>query len=56
MRKGESVAQSVIVAQNIISDYPTISDLSEGPLTGHGVIQALEELMGLVSRVIGNIE
>lgn len=43
--KGESVPQSVVIAQSIISDYPTVAGLSEeqGSLTIISIIVALEK-------------
>lgn len=44
LRKGESVAQSVIVAQSIISDFPSANEISSTPstLTQEAIITALE--------------
>jgi len=56
--KGESVAQSVIVAQSIIADYPTVGGLTDeqGALTLATIITSLEDQLGLVSKIISNIE
>lgn len=44
LRKGESVAQSVILTQSIISDYPSGNEISTTPstLTQEAIITALE--------------
>jgi hypothetical protein len=55
LRKGESVAQSVVLAQNIISDYSSIESM-DGGVSAPGIIVALEQQLGIVSRLITNIE
>lgn len=56
MVKGESVAQSVIIAQSIISDYPTSCIDGENTVVVSLIISQLEEQLGVVSKIIQNIE
>lgn len=56
LRKGESVAQSVILAQNIISEYPSSAQIGdEATLTQEIILETLEKQLGLIGRVIQNI-
>lgn len=51
--KGESVSQSLIVAQSIIQDYPTVGGLEgDASVTIADIISQLEANLGLVRRVI----
>jgi malic enzyme len=53
LRKGESVAQSVILAQNIISEYPSSAQIGdEATLTQEVILEVLEKQLGLIGRVI----
>jgi len=55
--KGESVSQSLIVAQSIIQDYPTVGGLEgDASVTIADIISQLEANLGLVHRVIQNVE
>lgn len=55
--KGESVSQSLIVAQSIIQDYPTVGGLEgDASVTIADIISQLEANLGLVRRVIQNVE
>jgi hypothetical protein len=56
IKKGESVAQSVILAQNIISEFPTyVQHADEATLMQDVVIEALQKQLGLIGDVIKNI-
>jgi hypothetical protein len=53
LRKGESVAQSVIVAQNIIRGYPSSAQFpDESTLTQELILEILEKQLGLIARMI----
>jgi hypothetical protein len=55
--KGESVPQSVIIAQSIISDYPIASIQEEAAsLNISTIITQLQSQVGLVERIIKNLE
>lgn len=53
--KGDSVAQSIILAQNIIGDYSSF-DAQDEQLTIPNIILALAKQIDLVNRIISNIE
>ena len=53
--KGESVAQSIVIAQKIIGDYSAF-DSKDDPLTITNIIIALAKQINIVNRIISNIE
>ncbi len=53
--KGESVAQSIVIAQKIIGDYSAF-DSKDDPLTITNIIIALAKQIDIVNRIISNIE
>jgi hypothetical protein len=53
--KGESVAQSIIIAQKIIGDYSSF-DSKDDLLTISNIIVALAKQVDIVNRIITNIE
>ena len=53
--KGESLAQSIIIAQKIIGDYSTF-DSKDDLLTISNIIVALSKQIDIVNRIINNIE
>jgi len=53
--KGESVAQSIVIAQKIIGDYSAF-DSKDDLLTISNIIIALAKQIDIVNRIISNIE
>ena len=56
LRKVETVAQSVILAENIISEYASSAQVGdEATLTQEVILEVLEKQLGLIGRIMQNI-